>query len=96
MYSEIILSVDEKEDEILTKQIAMLKERHHAEVKRLSASAAADYISECETTALLITDDEKLIERAKERGIATNTPQKMKEAYAKAMEMLKAMGINRV
>ena len=31
---------------------------------------------------------------AKDRGIATNTPQKMRESYAKAMEMLKAMGIN--
>ena len=96
MYSEIILCMNDKEDEILSKQIAMLKERHHAEVKRISESEAADYISCCETSALFITDNEDLLAKAKDRGLATNDPQKMRESYAKAMEMLKTLGINKL
>ena len=91
MYSEIILCTNEIEDEILSKQIAMLKERHHAEVKRISSSDADDYISLCETTALFISENEELIAKAKNRGIATNTPGKMRESYEKAMEMLKSI-----
>ncbi len=92
MYSKIVLCLSEKEDEILEKQIEMLKERHHAEVVRVNADDAAKYISECETEVLFICDDEKLSAMAKYKGIATNDPRKMKESYAKAMEMLKAMG----
>ena len=94
MYSKIILCLSEKEDEVLGKQISMLKERHHAEIVRISYSDAADYIASCESEALFISDDDKLLSDAKDRGIATNDPQKMTEAYNKAMEMLKAMGMN--
>ena len=94
MYSKIILCLSEQEDNVLEKQIAMLKERHHAEIVRISLSDAPDYISGCEGEVLLISDDKDLLERAKNRGIATNDPQKMRESYAKAMEMLKALGTN--
>ena len=95
MYSKIILCLNEKEDEILKKQIGMLKERHHAELERVSPEDAVDHISECDSEILFICDDEKLLAEAKEKGIATNNPQKMRESYAKAMEMLKAMGMNK-
>ena len=96
MYSKIVLCLREKEDEVLEKQIAMLKERHHAEIERISVPDASDYISECEDEVLFISDDENLLEKAKRNGVATNDPQKMRESYAKAMEMLKAMGMNGV
>lgn len=94
MYSKIVLCLSEKEDEVLEKQIAMLKERHHADVKHMSSSDAADYISVCEDEVLFISDDEELLDKAKSKGIAINDPQKMRESYAKAMEMLKVMGMN--
>ena len=93
MYSKIILCLNENEDEVLNKQIAMLKERHHAEVVRLSADEAGEFLDSCEDEALFISDDRALLEQAGSRGIATNEPQKMRESYAKAMEMLKAFGI---
>ena len=96
MYSKIVLCLSEKEDEMLEKQIAMLKERHHANVEHMSSSDAADYISGCEDEILFISDDKELLEKAKSRGHATNYPQKMRESYYKAMEMLKAMGMNGV
>ncbi len=95
MYSKIVLCLSEKEDEVLEKQIGMLKERHHAELERISSNDAADFIAECDSEALFICDDEKLLAMAKDRGIATNDPQKMRESYNKAMEMLKVMGIKR-
>ena len=96
MYSKIVLCLSEKEDEVLEKQIAMLKERHHADVEHMSSDAAADYISGCEDEVLFISDDEDLLEKAKSKGIAINYPHKMRESYTKAMEMLKAMGMNGV
>ena len=96
MYSKIVLCLREKEDEVLEKQIDMLKERHHAVVEHMSPSDTDDYISGCEDKVLFISDDEDLLEKAKSRGIATNNPQKMRESYTKAMEMLKAMGMNGV
>lgn len=93
MYSKIVLCLSENEDEVLEKQIGMLKERHHAEIDRISAGEAVEYISDCDTQVLFISDDEELLAIAKDKGIATNEPKKMKESYAKAMEMLKAMGI---
>jgi hypothetical protein len=72
----------------------MLKERHHAELERISIGDAADYISACAAEVLFICDDEKLTAMAKDKGLATNDPQKMRESYNKAMEMLKAMGMN--
>ncbi|MBQ3797753.1 MAG: hypothetical protein II842_16000 [Butyrivibrio sp.] len=74
----------------------MLKERHHAEIEHISIPDASDYISGCEGEVLFISDDEALLEKAKSKGIATNDPQKMRESYTKAMEMLKAMGMNGV
>ena len=96
MYSKIVLCISEKEDEVLEKQIAMLKERHHAIVEHMSSSDADDYISGCEDEVLFISDDEELLGKAGSKGIATNNPQKMRESYTKAMEMLKAMGMNGV
>ncbi len=93
MYSKIVLCLSENEDEVLEKQIGMLKERHHAEIDRISVGEAVEYISDCDTQVLFISDDEELLAIAKDKGIATNEPKKMKESYAKAMEMLKAMGI---
>ena len=93
MYSKIVLCLSEKEDDVLAKQIAMLKERHHAEVERVCVADAADYISGCGAEVLFISDDADLLDQAKARGLATNDPQKMKESYAKAMEMLKALGM---
>ena len=93
MYSKIVLCLSENEDEVLEKQIGMLKERHHAEIDRISVGEAVEYISDCGTQVLFISDDEELLAIAKDKGIATNEPKKMKESYAKAMEMLKAMGI---
>nr|WP_297703079.1 hypothetical protein [uncultured Butyrivibrio sp.] len=96
MYSRIVLCLRENEDDVLEKQIAMLKERHHAVVEHMSSPEASNYISGCEDEVLFISDDEDLLEKAKSKGIATNDPQKMRESYAKAMEMLKAMGMNGV
>ena len=96
MYSKIVLCLNEKEDEVLAKQIAMLKERHHAEVERITAAEAEGYIAGCDTQVLFISDDEQLLSKAADRGLATNDPQKMKESYARAMDMLKAMGMNGV
>lgn len=96
MYSKIVLCLSEKEDEVLKKQIAMLKECHHAVVEHMSSSDAYDYISACDDEVLLISDDKNLLEKAKSKDIATNDPQKMRESYAKAMEMLKAMGMEGV
>ncbi|WP_026518493.1 hypothetical protein [Butyrivibrio sp. MC2021] len=96
MYSKIVLCLREKEDEVLRKQIEMLKERHHAELMMVSADDADDYISNCESEVLFICDDAKLLAVAKDRGLASNDPKKMRESYEKAMEMLKAMGMNGV
>jgi hypothetical protein len=93
MYSKIVLCLSEKEDEVLDKQIAMLKERHHAEVVRLGEDEASDYIFSCESEVLFISDNKELLEKAANKGITTNEPQKMRESYAKAMEMLKALGM---
>ena len=80
MYSRIVLCLSEKEDEVLAKQIEMLRERHRAQVERISADAGADFISECEAEVLFISDDEELLAKAGAKGLATNDPQKMKEA----------------
>ncbi len=94
MYSKIVLCLSEKEDEVLEKQIEMLRERHRAQVERISADAGAEFISGCEAEILFISDDEELLAKARDKGLATNDPQKMKESYNKAMEMLKALGMN--
>ena len=96
MYSKIVLCLSEKEDEVLEKQIAMLKERNHADVEHMSLSDAGDFISGCEDEVLFISDDEELLEKARTKGVATNDPQKMRESYSKAMEMLKTIGMNGV
>ncbi|WP_026516819.1 hypothetical protein [Butyrivibrio sp. MC2021] len=93
MHSKIVLCLSEKEDEVLDKQIAMLKERNHAEVVRLGADEARDFLDSCESEVLFISDNKELLETAVNKGIATNEPQKMRESYAKAMEMLKALGM---
>lgn len=94
MYSKIVLCISEIEDEILTKQLAMLSERHHADIERVDAETASGIIADCASDILLISDDEKLLSKAQSKGIATNDPSKMKESYKKAMEMLKALGKN--
>ena len=93
MYSKIVLCLSEKEDDLLAKQIAMLKERHHAEVLRISASDAAGQIPHWGSEVLFISENEDLLAQAKARGLSTNDPRSMKESYTKAMEMLKALGV---
>ena len=92
MYSKIYLCFSEKEDEVLTRQLSMLSERHHAEVERVDAGTAAQVIEGGEGDVLFISDDKALLAKAVEKGIATNDPASMKESYEKAMEMLKAIG----
>jgi hypothetical protein len=92
MYSRIILCLAGKEDEIFEKQVNMLSERHHADVEKADADRALGIIAEGKTDILFICDNEELLSRAKEKGITTNTPAKMRESYVKAMEMLKALG----
>jgi len=95
MYSKIVLCISETEDEILKKQLAMLSERHHAGVERVDIGKAAGIIADCEPDILFISDDEKLLSEAKDKGMAINTPAGMRESYKKAMEMLKALGTGR-
>ena len=90
---EIVLCLKTKEDEILSKQVAMLSERHHASVKRVSADEARSVIETGNENTLFISDDETLLNVAKEKGLLANSPMKMKESYAKAMEMLKTIGV---
>ena len=92
MYSKIYLCLSEKEDEVLTRQLSMLGERHHAEVERVDAEKANRIIEGGEADVLFISDDKALLAKAVERGMATNDPASMKESYEKAMEMLKAIG----
>ena len=92
MYSKIVLCISGSEDEVLTKQLAMLSERHHADVERIDVSEAASIIAGCEPGILFISDDETLLSEAKSKGVAINNPASMKESYNKAMEMLKSLG----
>ena len=94
MYSEIIICLNNDADEVFEKQVKMLKERHKAQMLRIEAREAADYLKTCSAEALFISDDEDMLSMAKEAGLATNTPVAMRESYTKAMDMLKAMGIN--
>ncbi|WP_029231761.1 hypothetical protein [Butyrivibrio sp. VCB2006] len=93
MYSEIIVCLKDSADEVFEKQVNMLKERHHAKVLRMGKDEAADYIKTCASEALFISDDENMLSKAKEAGLATNSPAAMRESYMKAMEMLKTMGV---
>lgn len=88
----IIICLMGEEDEILAKQVSMLKERHNATVKRVTFEEAESIISAGEEDALFISDDEGLANKAREKGMSVNSPQKMKESYEKAMEMLKTLG----
>lgn len=90
MYSKIVLCLSSKEDDILTRQLSMLSERHHADIERMDVGRGERYISDCARDILFITDEKTLLSKAMDRGIATNTPVKMKESYLKAMEMLRS------
>ena len=92
MYSKIVLCISGIEDEVLTKQLGMLSERHHADVERVDAGKAASIIADCEPDILFISDDKALLSEARSKGIAINDPATMKESYDKAMEMLKTLG----
>ena len=94
-YSKIVLCLGGAEDEVLAKQVAMLAERHKAEVERIEVASGADYLEACDASVLFISDDADLLAQAGGKGISTNDPAKMRESYAKAMEMLKAMGMKR-
>ena len=85
--------MSEKEDEILVKQLAMLRERHHADVEKVDAEKAAGIIADCGADILFISDDEELLSKAAHRNIATNSPAKMRQAYEQAMDMLKNLGL---
>ena len=105
MYQRIVICLVGKEDDVLAKQIEMLKERHHAEVLRVDAETARELLCggtkdggtlellDGEAKALFISDNEELLALAQSKGVATNDPQKMRESYMKAMDMLKALGI---
>ncbi|MCR5671793.1 MAG: hypothetical protein K6G10_12370 [Butyrivibrio sp.] len=93
MYSEIIICLKNDTDEVLEKQVNMLKERHHARLLRMEAAEAEGYIKACSSEVLFISDDEDMISKAKKAGMATNTPASMREAYMKAMEMLKNLSM---
>lgn len=88
---EIIVCLKNREDDVLTKQLSMLSERHHAGVRRISFGEAESCIDTGDGDALFISDDEALLEKARNKGMAVNSPQKMKESYQKAMEMLGGM-----
>ncbi|SFC00670.1 hypothetical protein [Butyrivibrio sp. YAB3001] len=94
MYSEIVICLKDCADEVFEKQVNMLKERHNANVLRIEADEAADYIKTCSSDILFISDEEDILLKAKDAGLATNNPRTMRESYMKAMEMLKTMGMN--
>ena len=89
---EIIVCLKNREDDVLSKQLSMLSERHHAGVRRISFTEAESCIDTGDGDAMFISDDETLLEKARSKGMAVNSPQKMRESYEKAMEMLKALG----
>ena len=88
---EIIVCLKNKEDDVLSRQLSMLSERHHAGVRRISVGEAESCIASGYGDVMLISDDEALLEKARSKGMAVNSPQKMKESYQKAMEMLGGM-----
>jgi hypothetical protein len=94
MYSEIIICLKNNADEVFEKQVNMLKERHNAQVLRMEANEASDYIKTCSSDILFISDDEDILSEAREAGLSTNNPATMRESYMKAMDMLKTMGLN--
>ncbi len=94
MYSEIIVCLKDNTDEVFEKQLKMLEERHHVQVLRMSTDEATDYIKTCSSEALFISDADDMLSKAKAAGLATNNPAAMRESYMKAMEVLKAMGVN--
>ena len=91
MEKEIIICLQTKEDELFSKQVSMLCERHHAGVKRILPSDAEEVIGSAENIIMFISDNEALVEKAKALGILVNSPQKMRKSYEKAMEMLRAL-----
>ena len=92
MIKEILVCLQGKEDEVLAKQISMLSERHHAKVRRISFAEAESCIEEGGQDVFFISDDTALLSKAQDRGLSVNSPDKMRESYEKAMEMLKALG----
>ncbi len=88
---EIIVCLKNREDDVLSKQLSMLSERHHASVRRISFGEAESCIDTGDGDVMFISDDEALLEKARSKGMAVNSPQKMKESYQKAMEMLGGM-----
>ena len=95
MIKEILVCLQGKEDEVLVRQISMLSERHHAKVRRISFAEAESSIEEAGQDVFFISDDKALLSKAQARGISGNSPEKMRESYEKAMEMLKALGQKR-
>ena len=88
---EIIVCLKNREDDVLTKQLSMLSERNHAGVRRISFGEVESCIDTGDGDVMFISDDEVLLEKARSKGMAVNSPQKMKESYQKAMEMLGGM-----
>lgn len=89
---EIVVCLLGKEDEVLARQISMLSERHHVDVRRISFDEADGCIAAGDGDVFFISDDEAMLDKARAKGMAVNSPQKMRESYEKAMEMLKALG----
>ena len=90
----IVISLKDNADEVFEKQVNMMKERHKASELRLELDEAVEYFKSCSFDDIFISDDEDLLSKAKEAGIATNNPKAMRESYMKAMEMLKSLGMN--
>lgn len=91
MEKEIVICLQTKEDELLTGQVSMLCERHGASARWISPADADSVMGSAGNIFMLISDDEALLEKAKALGITVNTPQKMRESYEKAMEMLRKL-----
>ncbi|WP_024865711.1 hypothetical protein [Butyrivibrio sp. FCS014] len=91
MEKEIVICLQTKEDELLTGQVSMLCERHGASARWILPADADSVMGSAGNIFMLISDDEALLEKARALGITVNTPQKMRESYEKAMEMLRKL-----
>ena len=89
--SKIVVLADT--DDILQKQLDMLKERHGSELETVGS---AKELWECVegvgdaagAGVLVITDDQEVADECASRGIETRHPATMRESYLKAMQML--------
>ncbi len=102
-YKLIVVENKPETDSVLAKQISMLSERHHAEVVYLNNESSFDNGKRAVDNVLAACED-RLVDpsnalyicSARNEGACigapfeTKTIENMKEAYQKAMDMLKA------